>query len=192
MCTQRGGFPRLHPTGSDVFIADASRRRDAGMPSGVLGCRGAPTCRGLVAWVPAAAALPVAPSPGLQQADAERQAPGSESSHPNQERGTEQSDSRLGARGKPCLLPPAGPAWGKTALTPISRAPRAIFTLSPCPCPVWARGEGEKQPPCCLKSQFIAVNGAPPCRSPPRPSTGPSFAPRFARLSKVSGYSRRT
>lgn len=52
----------------------------------MLGCQGAPTCRGLVAWVLAAAALPVAPSPGLQQADAERQAPGSESSHPNQER----------------------------------------------------------------------------------------------------------
>lgn len=74
---------------------------------------------------------------------------------------------------------PAGPAWGKAALTPISRAPWAIFTLSPCPCPVWARGEGEKHPPGCLKSQFIAVNGAPPCRSPPRPSTSPSFCTAF-------------
>lgn len=87
---------------------------------------------------------------------------------------------------------PAGPARGKAALTPISRAPWAIFTLSPCPCPVWARAEGEKQPPGCLKSQFIAVNGAPPCRSPPGPAPAPLFAPHFARLTKVSGYSRRT
>lgn len=109
------------------------------------GCQGAPTCRGLVAWVPAPTALPVAPSPGLRQADAEWQAPGLESSYPNQEhRGrvaaSQQSDSRLGARGKPCLLPPAGPARRQAALTPIRRAPRDIFTRSGCP--EWGRGMG--------------------------------------------------